>query len=153
MKNTMMGHRAQLPGLAITAATILISNAAVTTQPSGLNNGDQYRLIFVTSTTRDASSTDIAVYNDFVSGVANTIPELVSLGTTWTAVASTPTVAAVTNTGTDWTPAGATGVPIYLLNDSQVAINYDTFWSADTTNHLNPINIDETGVIGANLTT
>ena len=104
--------RSLLLGIVVLGTGISSSNAAVMTQPSGLNNGDQYRLIFVTSTTRDATSTNIADYNNFVAGVAATVPALVGLGTTWTAVVSTPTVAAVTNTGTDWTPAGATGVII-----------------------------------------
>lgn len=39
----------------------ITADAAPITLPIGLNPGDEYRLAFVTSTTRDATSTDIAV--------------------------------------------------------------------------------------------
>jgi hypothetical protein len=42
------------------------------TLPSGLNPGDQYRLAFVTSSTRDALSTNIADYNNFVDALGDT---------------------------------------------------------------------------------
>ena len=48
----------------------MAAQGAVTTVPTGLNIGDQYRLVFVTSTTRDAASTDISVYNTFVNDLA-----------------------------------------------------------------------------------
>jgi hypothetical protein len=39
--------------------------------PAGLNPGDQFRLIFVSSETHDALSSDISVYDSFVNGVAD----------------------------------------------------------------------------------
>ena len=48
--------------------------AAPITLPTGLNPGDQYRLGFVSSTTRDATSQNIADYNDFVTATANRGP-------------------------------------------------------------------------------
>ena len=39
--------------------------------PDGLGPGDQFRLLFVTSGTRNAQSSDIAVYNTFVQNAAN----------------------------------------------------------------------------------
>jgi hypothetical protein len=41
------------------------SLATAITVPTGLNPGDQYRLIFVSSTTHDATSSSIGDYNDF----------------------------------------------------------------------------------------
>ena len=38
--------------------------------PRGVSPGEQFRLIFLTSTTRDASSTDIGDYNTFVQNLA-----------------------------------------------------------------------------------
>ena len=70
------------------------------TVPSDLNPGDPYRLAFVTSTTRDATSTNIADYNNFVSGVANGVTQLAALGTTWKAIGSTSADDARDNTGT-----------------------------------------------------
>ena len=52
------------------------SDAAIITVPPGLNPGDTYRLVFVTSLTRDAVSSDIGVYNDFVSTAAASSPDL-----------------------------------------------------------------------------
>ena len=62
----------------MTAANVF---AAIITQPTSLNPGDTYRLAFVTSTVRDATSTNIADYNTFVTLAANAVPALASLGT------------------------------------------------------------------------
>jgi hypothetical protein len=140
------------------------------TQPTDLNPGDQYRLAFVTSTTRDATSADIADYNNFVTSVANSVlvggvPVLQNLGTTWNVIgstrspsggttASTTWINARTNTGTTPTvgledglapgpvTGGSVGVPIYLLNDTKLADDNNDLWdgSIDTT-----LSIDENG--------
>jgi hypothetical protein len=117
------------------------AQAAPITTPVGLNPDDQYRLVFVTSTSRDATSTDIADYNAFVTAAANTQQALVDLGTTWTAIASTGAVDARDNTGTN--PFVATGVPIYLLDGlSLVANDNSDLWDAAI---ANPIMITEAG--------
>lgn len=117
------------------------AQAAPITTPVGLDPGDQYRLVFVTSTTRDATSTDIADYNAFVNAAANTQQALVDLGTTWTAIASTDAVDARDNTGTN--PTVAAGVPIYLLDGvSLVANDNADLWDAEI---ANPIMITEAG--------
>ena len=46
------------------------ANATLLLQPPGLDFGDQYRLVFVTSTTRNAESSAIADYNTFVQTAA-----------------------------------------------------------------------------------
>ena len=108
----------------------ITADAAPITLPIGLNPGDEYRLAFVTSTTRDATSTDIAVYNAFVTAAANTQAELLALGTTWTAIASTFTVDARDNTATNPIEDGA-GVPIYLLDGlTKIADNYSDLWDS-----------------------
>lgn len=101
-----------------------IAQPCAIVMPSGLSPGDEYRLAFTTSGTRNAESTDIADYNAFVTAAANTLPELAALETQWFAIASTATVDARTNTGT--TPPGA--VPVYLLNDTLLATSYDDLW-------------------------
>jgi hypothetical protein len=78
----------------------LAASAAPITVPTGLNPGDTYRLAFLTSKFRDATSTTIADYNAFVTGVANGVPELAALGTTWRVIGSTQLVAATDNTDT-----------------------------------------------------
>jgi hypothetical protein len=86
-------------------------------------------------------SANIDDYNTFVTAVANTVPELVSLGTTWKAICSTPTVAARDNTGTN--PLLTAGIPIYDLTGSIVAFNYADLW--DGTIDSNGIRTNEKG--------
>ncbi|MHC4447678.1 MAG: hypothetical protein ACYSXF_07870 [Planctomycetota bacterium] len=108
------------------------------TVPADLNPGDQYRLVFVTSTDTQAGSTDIADYNAFVTAAANTQAELVVLGTTWTAIGSTAAVDARDNTGTN--PSSA-GVPIYLLDGAtRIADSNADLWDGWL---LAWINLDE----------
>jgi len=104
------------------------ARATVITLPPGVSPGDSYRLAFRTSGAINATSTNIAVYNNFVSAVASAVPELASLGVGWKAIASTASVDARTNTGTDPTSAGNTGVPIFLLNGVKIADHYDDLW-------------------------
>jgi hypothetical protein len=113
------------------------SHAAIQTQPTSLNPGDQYRLVFITSNARNAAATDINVYNSFVSAAANAVPELASLLAEWKVIGATHDINARQNTGTDPTPLGATGVPIFLLNDTRIAANYDDLWDGVLENHLN----------------
>ena len=90
------------------------------TVPPGLQPGDKYRLVFVTSTTTDGTSSNIGYYNAFVSDVA-AASSLSSLGTTWTAVGSTASVNAEDNTGTN--PSAGVGYPVYDLAGHLVAAN------------------------------
>lgn len=116
------------------------SHAAVVTVPTGLSPGDQYRLAFVTSATRDATSTNVADYNSFVTGVASTSPSLLALGTNWTAIVSTSSVVARDNTSTN--PAVTTGAPIYLLNDTRLADSNADLWDGSLDA---PLDITELG--------
>ena len=60
--------------------------AAIVTKPPNLVDGDRYRLVFVTSGTRNALSANIADYNSFVTQQANLEPELAALNTIWKAI-------------------------------------------------------------------
>ena len=132
------------------------ARAAIVTQPAGLSPGDQYRLVFVTSTeTYSGGSnhgsnppwfTTAADYNAFGTTAATAVTELNDLGTTWTAIVSTrdelpgnPTVDARDNTGTNpvWT-----GVPVYNLGGLIVANNNADLWDGSI---ANPINVTELG--------
>lgn len=128
-------------GFAAVALTATAALSAPITVPAGLNPGDQYRLAFITSTERDATSSDIADYNAFVTTAANSQTALAALGTTWMAIASTATVDARDNTGTN--PSSA-GVPIYLLDaaSTKIADNNADLWDGDIDAALN---ITETG--------
>jgi len=87
--------------------------------------GDTYRLVFVTSTTTDATSTSIATYNTFVNNVADT-STIPTLGTVnWSAIVSTAAVNANTNTGT----ASAGNVAIFLVDGTTIVANtYTDLW-------------------------
>lgn len=124
----------------------IVSTAQATpvVTPVGIGSGDSYRLIFRTSIGRDATSTDISDYNAFVTSVANAVTELAALGTTWSAIASTSTVDARDNTGTNPTTDGA-GVPIYLLNGTtKIADDYADFWDGSIDSFLN---VNENGAL------
>ena len=113
----------------------------ITTVPAGVNPGDKYRLAFLTSTSTDATSTDIAVYNTFVTGVANSVAELAGLGTIWNAIGSTASVDARDNTGTN---PSSTGVPIYRLDGIRIADNNADLW--DGTLQV-ALGVDENGFL------
>ena len=94
--------------------------------------GDGYRLAFVSSGTRDATSTDIADYNAFVQATAASSSVFGNLGSvTWNALGSTAAIDARDNTGTN--PAAA-GFGIFMLNGERIANNNVDFWdnSIDT---------------------
>ncbi|MCZ6699364.1 MAG: hypothetical protein O7D94_10580 [Planctomycetota bacterium] len=135
-----------LKGAVIATVAVVVTvgsvAAAPITTPTGLLPGDQYRLAFVTSTTRDATSTVIGVYNTFVTGVANAVPELLALGTTWTAIGSTSAVDARDNTSTNPITSDPS-VPIYLLNDTLLATGNADLWGGSI---ANPLKINEQGV-------
>lgn len=106
-----------------------------------LDEGALYRVLFVTSTQRDASSSEIGDYNTFVGAAAATGSITSSLGLTWTALASTATVNAQLNTG-------------IFNNDNNNVTMFNTFgeviatsgaelWGGILTNNLNG---DESGV-------
>ena len=92
--------------------------------PPGFNIGDRFRVLFVTSTSRDAQSSDIADYNGFVQGRANAGHRGIrSFSGQFRAVACTR-VDARDNTAT----TGSGGVPIYWLNGDKAADNYGDFY-------------------------
>ena len=91
-------------------------------KPSGLAAGTKFRLLFASSGRRDATSTDIGDYNDFVKSQAGSADALAAIrpySGTFTALASTASVDARDNTST----TGA-GEAIYWLNGAQLADNY-----------------------------
>ena len=105
--------------------------------PIGLTPGDRYRLAFVTSGTRDATSTLISDYNAFVTAQANLSPLLLALNTTWRVIGSTLSVNAITNIGLPNDPA------IYNTNGGLVAIGIPDLFDGTLSN---PINWDQLGI-------
>ena len=93
--------------------------------PSGVSAGESFRLLFVSSTTRDATATDIGTYNSFVQTAAKAGHSDISdgVGDGFKAVASTASVDARDNTAT----TGA-GVPVYWLGGGKAADGYADFY-------------------------
>ena len=58
--------------------------ASIVITPADLSLGNQYRLVFITSGSRDAMSFDIADYNSFVNGFGD-----VAIESDWKAIATT----------------------------------------------------------------
>ena len=101
-------------------------------RPSGVDAGDQFRLLFVTSTMRDATSSDIADYNSFVQNAAAAGHAAIrGYSAGFRALASTESVDARDNTATT-----GTGAPIYWLNSSSLADDnadlYDGSWANES---------------------
>ena len=95
--------------------------------PSGLGDGDSFRLIFLSSGFRAASSSDIDVYNTFVQNqAANGHEDIQAHSATFRMLGSTEDVDARDNTGTT-----GTGVPIYWLGGAKVADDYGDFYDGD----------------------
>ena len=95
--------------------------------PSGLGDGDSFRLLFIGSNTRNASSSDIDVYNTFVQDLAaGGHLDIRAHSATFRMIGSTENADARDNTGT----TGA-GVPIYWLGGAKVADDYADFYDGD----------------------
>ena len=126
----------------ISGSTLVTTAWAITVVPPSLKPGDQYRLLFTTYEVTQATSSDIAYYNNFVTTAANNQASLSALGATWTAIASTATVNALDNTSTNPTTAS---VPIYNLSGFITAATYTQLWctSCSTPTHLS-LNPNET---------
>ena len=123
------------------------ASAAAIFVPPSLNPGDSYRIIFVTSTKRDAFATT-AVYNTFVTAAANLDPGLQSLTTTWTALVSTSSTNALVNTSL----VGDTTTLIFNTNGGLVATGGITvgtgLYGGPGTLHTSPI-LTEAGAAGS----
>lgn len=102
-----------------------------------LGPGSHYRLIFASSTTTDASSTDISTYNSFVNGLGASVSTPQS--TTWTALISTDLEDAASNVSC--TPSCASD-PIFLVTGQEVAASQAGLFDGGI---LTPIDVSETG--------
>ncbi|MYA52742.1 MAG: hypothetical protein F4X89_04570, partial [Dehalococcoidia bacterium] len=113
---------------------ILVSNNSFLV-PEGVGPNTEFRLLFVTIGTSDATSRDIAVYNTFVQNQASFVgvaqPALFPHASKFRVVGSTQQVDARDNTNTTYSEDSipvALGVPIYWLNGDKVADEYADFY-------------------------
>jgi hypothetical protein len=120
------------------------------TLPPGLQAGDQYRLVFVTTNetygwkgAAAGAFTNFTQYHDFAASEAASGPALNALGTTWKAVVATRTPSSNARANTETDPAAnGTGVPIYNLAGQPVALDNADLWDGSI---LNPINVTQLG--------
>ncbi len=103
-------------------------------KPAGLGAGDKFRLLFVTTSVRNARAGDIATYNGFVQGVARDAGDLAIRGhaSTFRVVGSTTGVDARDNA-----KLGSSDVvaPVYWLKGKRISQDYGStaqegFWSS-----------------------
>ena len=108
---------------------------------AGFGIGDSFRLLFISSTKRDASSTNIEVYNEFVKGrAAAGHTDIRAYSSGFRVVGCTEDHDARDNTATT-----GTGVPIYWLDGPKIADDYADFYDGTWDNESNAHDRDETG--------
>ena len=104
--------------------------------PTGLAVGDKFRLLFLSSTKRDALSSDIADYNTFVQDrAAAGHADIRAYSGGFGAIGCTAAVDARDNTSTT-----GTGVPIYWLDGAKVADDYADFYDGSWDDEVNDKN-------------
>ena len=93
--------------------------------PPGVGPGDKFRLLFVTATTRNATSSNIADYNSFVQAAAAANADIASYSSTFRVVASTPGMDARINTA-----SADANVPVYWMDGLRVAEGHWDFYGS-----------------------
>ena len=135
---------------AATAAVSAVAAAVVPSdwslKPTAVAAGDKFRLLFLSSTKRNSTATDIATYNTFIqtrAAAGHTDIQDYSAG--FRVVGCTAAVDARDNTSTTYT-ATDKGVPIYWLNGAKAADQYEDFYDGSWDDEANDKN--ESGTNG-----
>ena len=131
---------------AATAAVSAVVPSNWTLKPTALAAGAKFRLLFLSSTKRNATATDIATYNTFIqtrAAAGHTDIRAYSAG--FRVVGCTAAVDARDNTKTTYTTTDK-GVPIYWLNGAKAADQYEDFYDGSWDDEANDKN--ESGTNG-----
>ena len=135
---------------AATAAVSAVAAAVVpadwSLKPNAVAAGAKFRLLFLSSTKRNSTATDIATYNTFIqtrAAAGHTDIQDYSAG--FRVVGCTAAVDARDNTSTTYT-ATDKGVPIYWLNGAKAADQYEDFYDGSWDDEANDKN--ESGTNG-----
>ena len=116
--------------------------------PTGLAVDDSFRLIFLSSTKSNASSTSIGNYNTFIQNrAAAGHDDIQAYSDGFTVVGCTADKDARDNTATTYTSSDK-GIPIYWLGGNKVADEYEDFYDGSWSNEANDKN--ELGANGPN---
>ena len=111
--------------------------------PTGLNAGDPFRLLFLSSTARDADDGGIGAYNNFIKARANAgHTDIQTYKDDFKVVGCTEDVDARDNTRTIYTTSDK-GVPIYWLGGAKAADDYEDFYDGSWDEEAN--DKDESG--------
>ena len=114
--------------------------------PSGLAVGDSFRLLFLSSTTRNARSNDITDYNTFIQNrAAAGHADIQAYSSSFKVVGCTASDDARDNTGTTYTSTDK-GVRIYWLNGAKVDDDDEDFYDGTWDDEANDKN--ESGTNG-----
>ena len=106
-------------------------------KPSALGAGDMFRILFLTHRTFAPTSSDIDDYNAYIRTQALIHRAIRPYASGFRVVGSTDDDDARENTSTTYT-ATAKGLPIYWLNGSKVADDYEDFYDGDWDDEANP---------------
>ena len=107
-------------------------------KPAGIGPGERFRLIFLSSTKRNAASSDIEAYNTFVQNrAANGHANIQDHASRFRVVGCTQAVDARDNTGTN---TNGPGVPIYWVGGNKVADDYTDFYDGSWDDEANDRN-------------
>ena len=124
-------HRIAVTGAAVVVPPPAEVPADWSLVPSGLKEGDQFRLLFISSAHRNASPSAIATYNTWVQDqAASGHTDIQDYSSSFRAVGSTEDMDARDNTGTTYTSSDK-GVAIYWLGGNKVADDYEDFYDED----------------------
>ena len=106
-------------------------------KPSGIGGGGQFRLIFLSSDKRTATSSTIGTYNTFIrDNAAGGHTDIRPYADEFTVVGCTEDDDARVVTNTTFTNANK-GVPIYWLKGNKVADNYQDFYDGSWDDEVN----------------
>ena len=128
------------PGQTNNSAGAIEVSADWSLKPAALTEGDQFRLLFLSSTSRGTRDTDIAPYNTFIQNLAaagHADIQVYSAG--FRAVGCTADTDARDNTYTTYTNT-AKGVPIYWLGGAKAADEYEDFYDGSWHDEANDKN-------------
>ena len=138
----------QINGLPAEPPTLVSNNWSLT--PSELGARDQFRLLFLSSTTRNATSSDIEDYNTFIQNrAAAGHTDIQAYSNGFKVVGCTEDDDARDNTGTTFTSSDK-GVPIYWVNGNKVADQYQDFYDGSWDNASNTHDRNELGINSTN---
>ena len=130
-------HTSRLMGAVcafVFAVLATTANAALVV-PNGLSPGDKYHVIFVSSTTRDATSSDIEDYDAHVQAAADAAGIGSTIGLNdWRAVGSTTTVDAIDHLSPLF--SSTTEIPIYNQNGDLVSASFNGLWDTTLDNDI-----------------